>query len=638
MSYTRPLGLVAVIALGAGCGSELEGRAPSNETDTVEADLRDTEAEVDDTSVTPDVEVDAGDADVGGDTVTPLAQWETFGIGDVGRIDSVVLASANLGFAASGPRVLRWDGRSFGPYGEPGREGDDVLEVHGVAVTGETVWAVGEAGLVARRPVSGGTWERVTSPLTVDLWAVSVREDVIFVAGDDGTIARFSSDSWETLFTSTTIDLRAMWIDPKQSGDDGVFAVGSGGQLVTRVSTTWKATQIASSAVILRDILGLANGTLVAVGNRQTITVKRPEAPAWQGQATNDARERDLTALTLSKDGKLRAYGVDGAILLQDGNVWSVETDASGVAQLEDFAAADTVPGSSALIALGSDGGGVRFDGTAWTQVSTSPSGAITDLANDGETLYATGDKGLFAVRGPSGWSAIPTPFEGDFHAVAAEDGVAYAVGAGGAIVRYEEGVATIVETPIPLDLFGVALQDGNVYACGRGGTLLVIEGGNATVRATGTTADLRDIIVGGDGRLWLSGSFGTLLRVPATGLPVPVLSGVGGNLNGLASTTDGVLVAGDNGVILLATADGATLEHEAPGAFLYAIATSPAGALAVGANGLVLARDGTTWTPEVVAERAATFESAWIDTSGEAIIGGILRDHHLESRLEPIE
>jgi hypothetical protein len=637
------------LALAPACGSELEGRAPSD-FDTVDSDLTDVAADT-----APAADTADGDSDVASevqvdttpDAVVVPADWEAFGIGDVGRIDGLALASSNLGFAASGPRVLRWDGHAFAPYGEPGRigaEADGVDAVRGVTVVNDEVWAVGERGLVARRPVSGGAWTRVPCPLTVELRAIGARAGVVYVAGDDGTIARFSNDSWETLFTSPVIDLRAMWIDAKLSGDDGVYAVGTGGQLVTRVGSAWKASQIAAGSVTLGDILGLPNGTLVAVGTGHTVTVKRPEAPAWQGQATNDARERDLFALALGKDGTLRAFGEDGAVLVQDGTVWGVDTEASLAAQFLDLQVAETVPGSSALVALGGEGGGLRYDGTAWTAVSTSPAGAITDLAGDGDALYLTGDGGLFAVRTAAGWSSIPTPVAADLHAVTlTPDAAVFAVGGAGAIIRYVDGVASVIPAPVPLDLFGVAAFDGKVYACGRGGTLLVLDDLDApepsvTVRASGTTADLKALVVGGDGALWVAGAFGTLMRVRATGLPTPVLSGVGGSLNDLAPTATGVLVAGDNGVILRATGDGATLEHEAPGRFLYAVATAGEAAIAAGAGGFVLRHVEGAWVSEKPAAQAATFESAWIGPSGEALIGGILRVHHLESRLEPIE
>ena len=60
-----------------------------------------------------------------------------------------------------------------------------------------------------------------------------------------------------------------------------------------------------------------------------------------------------------------------------------------------------------------------------------------------------------------------------------------------------------------------------------------------------------------------------------------------------MAPTADGVLVGGDNGVILRATASGAELLYEQPGLFLYGLSYSANVGFAVGWNGTVLRLDG---------------------------------------------
>jgi hypothetical protein len=655
---------IPVLAFGlVACGSELEGTAPRLDVDTSSPDVPDTTPDGDTDMVEPDGDTGAPDGDtVGpdGDTVgpdtdvfVPPPEWRLESLGDTGLIEDLTLVSANLGFATSGSRVLRWDGRSWVAYGEPGYSPAGTSLVHGVAADATTVVAVGDDGLVATRPVDGGVWERVDNSFTVDLWAAAIRGGRIFVAGDGGTVASLDttaeSPAWVTHFTSTTIDLRAIWADGSKTTDEGVFAVGTGGQLVFRDGTTWRATQIAANTVTLRDILGLTDGTLVAVGNAHTVTVKRPNAAAWQGQATNDDRRRDLAALALSRDGTLRAFGASGAVLRQEGTVWSIDSAAGVAAGLKDLRVAAVVPGSSAVMALASNGGGIRFDGTTWQALATGPESTVNDLAGTSGSLWVAANRGVLAHRTEAGWSAVPTASLSDLNAVvvttrnAAE--VVWAVGDSGAIIKVVDGVQSVVDAPVPLDLFGVAANATRVFACGRGGTLLEIdpETDNVVVRVSGTTADLKAMALGGDGAIWISGSFGTLLRWANTTLPpLPVLSGVGGSLNGLAPTSTGVLVVGDNGVILRATALAATLENEEPGRFLYAVATSPDArdtiALAVGSGGKILRFADDEWVAEVPAENAATFEAAWIDATGEALVGGIFRVHHLESRLLPIE
>lgn len=652
----NPLACLVALSLLA-CGSELEGAAPRVDADAEVGDVPDT-SDAPDTSddIEPDTAADtgdtAGDVDTSPDTeVVVPADWQVESLGDVGVIEDLTLASATLGFASSGPRVLRWDGRTWMAYGEPGFDPEGSRAVHGVATDGVTVAAVGEGGLVAVRPVSGGAWTELMGGPTVALRAAAIRGDRLFVAGDQGTVASIElapDAAWTSHFTSSTINLHALWADPNGSDDEAVYAVGTGGQLVRRDGLTWRATQIAGSTVRLLDIIGLSDGTLVAVGNEHTVTAKRPTDAAWRGQATNDDRRRDLAGLALSRDGTLRAFGASGAVLRQEGTSWSVETSAGVAAGLKNFRAAAAVPGSSSVVALAAEGGGVRFDGTTWQSLATSPESTVNDLAGVADDLWAVGNRGVLARRLDGAWSGVPVNAAGDLNAVAvATQGgvrVAWAVGDAGLIVKVVEGAVTVVPAPVPLDLFGVAASADRVVACGRGGTLLSIDPDTdaVTVRLSGTTADLKAASFGGDGAVWLAGSFGTLLRWQGDALaPLPILSGVGGSLNALAPTGDGVLAVGDNGVVIRATQAGAELENEEPGRFLYAVATSPSArdaiAIAVGSGGRILRQDAAGWVTDVPAERAATFEAAWIDATGHALIGGIYRVHHLESRLEPL-
>lgn len=641
--------LVAAVGLVACGGSALEGVGPgggdtANEVDAVDtfedsdtSEAIDTSEEVDtDRPETgSDVETD-GEVDVG------PAEWEPVALGDEGIVSDVVIVSDRLGFAASGRRVLRWDGRLWSPYGEPGAGA-----VYGVWSDGAVVVAVGEGGLAAARAVDGGAWggawEALAGAPVVTLRAVAGRgPGDVFAAGDDGTVVHWDGAAWTTRFTSGTIDLHALWIRPGTSDDEGVFAVGTGGQLVSAVDGVWKATQIAAGSVVLEDILGRADGTLIAVGDKHTVTMRRPQAGAWQGQITNDDRQRDLAALA-ELNGVVRAFGESGAVLTLAGTTWNVDTSAAVAAGVRPFAVADAGP-EGPLVALAQGGDGVRFDGAAWSALATTPEATLTDFARtpgSGE-LWATGTRGFLARRGAQGWSVLPVGVEADLNALAAvSETTLVAVGGRGTIVWIEDGEARVVAAPVPIDLQGVAATPLGVIACGRGGTLLRVDEDGATLIASGTTADLRAVALGGDGRVWIAGAFGTLLRMGDEGLGEPAMigSGVGGALSDLAATGDGVYGVGDNGVILRASAAEVVLEHEAPGAFLYAVATREDGAaVAVGAGGRLLVRAAEGWVGEQVSERGATFEAVVLGEDGEALAGGVLRVMHVERRILALE
>jgi hypothetical protein len=100
------------------------------------------------------------------------------------------------------------------------------------------------------------------------------------------------------------------------------------------------------------------------------------------------------------------------------------------------------------------------------------------------------------------------------------------------------------------------------------------------------------------------------------------------------------VLAVGDNGVILRADAAGVDIEHEDPGKFLYAVATtSSGGAVAAGSGGLVLVDEGDGWVAELATERGATFDAAYVSVDGATVlIGGSFRLMHVEVRRMTLE
>jgi hypothetical protein len=120
----------------------------------------------------------------------PPPEWQLESLGDTGLIEDLTLVSANLGFATSGSRVLRWDGRSWVAYGEPGYDAAGTSLVHGVAADATTVVAVGEDGLVATRPVDGGEWERLASlqleKNLADLWDPARRRQRVHARLEEG--------------------------------------------------------------------------------------------------------------------------------------------------------------------------------------------------------------------------------------------------------------------------------------------------------------------------------------------------------------------------------------------------------------------------------------------------------------------
>ncbi|PKN58506.1 MAG: hypothetical protein CVU56_05340 [Deltaproteobacteria bacterium HGW-Deltaproteobacteria-14] len=626
-------------SLSLGCsGSAVTGSFPPSDTeDALDVDTTAPDTSVADGDTAGDTAADAQDASDtapdGGDTVVgPTPDWAVVSLGDVGAVRDVFAVSASEAYAVGGPRVLRYNGSGWATWGEPG-----AAALHGVWAGDGVVMVVGEGGLVATRAVGADHWDLGESGVTVTLRGIYGRgAGDVWVFGDDATVLHWDGAAWTREFTLPGIALYSAWIAPDTTGHEGVYAVGSGGLVVQYQAGAWRTVQIAAGTAELHDIFGV-DGTLFAVGTGATITVKTP-VENWRGQTSNDPRDRDLYAIVGRSATDVVAFGEAGAVIRFNGNKWNTEQPTGPQWASADLISAAWVDdgGADRYLAVAATGGGLALDSGKWVDMATRPERGVRDFAGSAERLWAVGKGGLVLERSEQGWSSVAVATVADLNAVdVAADGTVWAVGTGGAIVRIApDGSVTFPASGLPIELHGVAVASDRVWICGNGGTLLsaALDGSDVTLELPGTSASLRAVTVGGDGAVWIVGGVGTLLRLTAgDAVPTVVSSGVGATLNDAVATADGVLVAGDNGVIIEATAAGAVLRHEDPGLFLYGIAASGSAQFAVGWNGSILRRSGDEFAPEVSGVNGV-LQAAWTDAT-EAIAGG--REGILLERVE---
>lgn len=610
---TATFGVAATLTLGA-CSDPVDN-SDSEDSSELDADTAEDSAEPDvqPDAVEPDL-VEPDVADAGPEIVEPVALWEVGSLGDSGVITDVHGVSASEAYATSGERVLRFNGSAWAAFGTPAPG----TSLHSVWSDGSMVWAVGEQGLVAKRAVTELRWTTVDAGTSETLRAISGRAGNLFAVGDNGTVVHWDADAaeWTSLYSLDGIDLYGVWLDPDAADLAGVFAVGSGGQLVSSGSGTFGSEQIAAADAVLRDVIGVA-GDIYAVGTNHTVTVKRTTAPTWQGQATNDTQERDLYALIGDVDDNVYALGARGAIIHYNGSKWTAENAIGPTYVTADLVAATDLGGR--FLAIGGAGGGLLQDADgAWNDVATAPSGGLKDIAgSDAEALWGVGPGGLVMTRTDQGWTSVSVPTTEDLHGVdVSADGDVWLVGGAGTvlIVDAASGSASSVDTFLPLDLFGVAVARSGAVVAGKGGTLIEVSAdGSVDTLTSNIAADLTSVAVGGDGAVWIAGDFGTLLREDNDDFDV-VATGVGGSLNALVANESGVVAAGDNGVLVTADADGASVDNEQPGLFLYGLSHHGGTTLAVGWNGTVLSRgaDGA-WVSEETGT-GAVLEAVWHD------------------------
>ncbi|MDP6942648.1 MAG: hypothetical protein QF464_00740 [Myxococcota bacterium] len=589
---------------------------------------------------TTQVEGDVGDSATSPDSVEPFVPgWQIEALGDPGELSSLFVINANEAYAVGGSHVVRYNGKAWSSFGLPGE-----VTLHGIwAADGEVV-VVGDAGFIARRTTGELAWTVEESGTFQHLRAVHGRgPDDVWAAGNDGVILHYAGAEagWALVDQTSNIDLYGIHVDPEQEGNNGVVTCGTGGRLVLHDSGVWKTSHVASGEVILQGLFGI-DGRLFAVGTGGTVSVREGETGSWVGQPTNLSKDRDLYAVGASDTDEVYAFGEAGTVLRWLGTSWQQIQVGTPTHSADDFVGAAWAKGvddgEGHWLVIGSGGGGVTSpDASTWSDMSTQPLAGLTGLAaeEDGR-LWATGRDGVLMARDQDGWSSVGTGTTHDlFGLTVSDNGEIWMVGEEGTvIVRTVDGDMNTVAVPAFSDLLSVHSESELTIIGGKGGTLLRRAGDEDvfTPWTIGMTTDVRAITRGGDGALWIAGGFGKLYRSEDGETAVPVPSGVSGGLSAMAATEDGVLIVGDNGVVL--DADGAgevTLLYEQSELFLYGVSIAGGYTVAVGWNGTALHLvDGDIVIEDTGAHQV--LEAVWHDGTRAIAVG---RVGHAYTRME---
>jgi hypothetical protein len=614
----RNLVLSLAPSLALGCGSELTGywlAEPSSDDETATVNDTHSASETPQPDLPTLVELDV--------PVSPTAQWSLRSLGDVGSLADVAVLGPSEAYAVGGRRVLRFDGLNWATYGEPGE-----VDLYGVAGdAGGGVVVVGQGGSIFRKPAGALDWEPMISPADRDLHAIVARSSTDMVAvGDERTVLVYDGQAWTSAHVEPGVDLRALWLDPTGTGLEGFFAVGTAGKGLAYQDGAFSTDHISFQSTTLFDV-ARADAVTYTVGTGGTIAVKKATG-GWKAQATNDPDQRDLYAIVATADERV-AFGADGVVLRLAAESWSVESLAATRAATGHLAAARERLG--AWMVLAASGGGLTRDGDTWIDMHTRPDALIHEVVGtQSGALWAVGRDGLLFHRkasgGENGWTVVPTGTQAHLFGVAVDwAGAVWAVGDQGTILRRAtDGTITHFDPPVPAQLFGIAAAAGEIVVSGQGGILLRGDptSGSFQLTQTGATANLYAVEYGGDGALWIAGSFGTLLRAEPGKVPSFTMSGVGYDLTALSATAKGVVAVGHSGAILEATPQAVTLLNESPGLFLYGVASRPDGSgYAVGWNGVILAFGEGGVTQEVSGTNAI-LRAVWL-SEGEALALG---------------
>jgi len=282
------------------------------------------------------------------------------------------------------------------------------------------VWTSGQRGSVMR--LTGTTWETVSlAPDLIDVWTTSANN--AWAVGEFGFVYRWNGSTWARQSTPTTGTLNAVW---GASASDA-FAGGDNGTMLRFNGSSWSAMSFPSSSSVY-GIWGSASNNVYAVTSAGEVL--RFNGSSWSTVTTSSS---PLWAVYGSSANDVYVSGENGVAMRFNGTSWS-SVNASTTGTLAGIWASS----AANLLAVGSSSSGatglaMSNTGAGWSSITMPSSAMLTSVwgptAND---VYATGDAGLIVRFNGSAWSAMSSGTSDLLWAVSgspAGTGGAFAVG-----------------------------------------------------------------------------------------------------------------------------------------------------------------------------------------------------------------
>lgn len=290
---------------------------------------------------------------------------------------------------------------------------------------------------------------------------------------------------------------------------------------VTDTRRAW-ATQATPDDQGNRGLWGTAANNVYAANHTGIL---RYNGTSWSHQAP--VRWRSMHDVWGSSAANVWGVGDKGEMVRWDGTAWTLHRyDGTSVTQppLSDFATPASaytlrgVWGSSVtnVFAVGDSGVVLRYNGTAWSRMTTGTTDGLTDVWGSGASdVYATTVTGRLLRFNGSAWSFVAgVQAAGALRSVwgSAANNV-YAVGDGGAVYRYNGTAWSRVRLPTRDALYAVwGSGASNVYAAGSAGALYrytgtawvpeKAQGGNSQIQGFWGTSTGADLFASGAGGL----------------------------------------------------------------------------------------------------------------------------------------
>jgi hypothetical protein len=367
-----------------------------------------------------------------------------------------------------------------------------------------------------------------------------------FVGSSYGQILVGDATGWRLESLGAPLIVTGVWA----ARGEQPTAVAGNGAFVRDVSGAWRPVTLPVGTSAMLDIWGL-DAEHVWIAGTDGIILRRTGGE-WQRAATPVTDE--VWGIGGTAPDRLVAVGQNGIILSSTdaGATWQREVSPTNRTL---FAVA--ADGAGRVVAVGSAGAVVVWDGSEWRAVASGTTRTLFDVRAAGPgSFIAVGDGGTMLEGDGVAWQLVAVPgVRENLRAVVGAPGQRTAVGWYGAVLTEASGWNTALSGS---RLYGVHIpEDGVAMAVGTGGL--------AYQRVAG---------------VWRA------MSLPASA-----------SLYAIAGpTADDRLAVGDSGTIRHLSAGGWHAESAPTGALLRSVWYDGVHALAVGADGVALVREGGTW------------------------------------------
>ncbi len=368
----------------------------------------------------------------------------------------------------------------------------------------------------------------------------------VIAVGSNGIAARFNGSSWTTMSSGTTNALNDVWVE----GASAAFAVGGNGTAVRFNGSSWATTSTGSAATL--NAVWTTSGASFAVGGAGAVL--RYSSGAWTPLASNTSETLYGVSGTSAND--VVAVGSVGTIVRFDGTSFAIVANSVSSG---DLYSVDGTSVNNGRMYLGGDAGLLQLDGTTLSLVATPYRPRLITVSADAiGTVWVGGQRG--AVMRLSGGSWTTVNLAPDLLDVwSSSSSNAWAVGEFGFVYRWSGTAWTRQSTPTTVTLntvWGASTSDA--FAGGDNGTMLRFNGSSWTAMSFPSTATVTGLWGSSSSNVYATTSSGQVLRF--TGASWSVVATNATPLWGVFGLASGeVYVSGDGGALLRFNGSGWT-------------------------------------------------------------------------------